>query len=197
MKRLLLSIFTLGVCVSPAGLSTATTVRSLNLNELADQSQIIVKAEVISKQTANDPEESGMLVTYYTLKVLDSLKGGTTAGGELVIKQVAQGEYVSEGNRIRQNYYFPEYEVGKTYVFFLPPPHHRTGLLAPVGLFQGVFDVIKSGGQEVLPQLKARQKTLQARLGDKTKNSNLSRLLQATAADPSYENFKSAIESLK
>lgn len=194
MKRFFISMFALGCVVLLPAFSKATLVRSLNLRDLASQSQTIVKAQVVSKQVDDDPE-SGMLVTYYTLKVLDSIKGATSAGDELIFKQVAQGEHVSGNIVTKQNFYFPEYEKGKTYVFFLPAPHERTGLLAPVGLFQGVFDVIKSNGQEILPQLQARKNVLQRGLTSK-KNSNLVRLLQTAATSPTYTNFKNTLESL-
>lgn len=194
MKRLAILLF---LCALFFGLSLetqATLVRSMNVRELVSDAQLIVKGTVISKDTAFDEDESGMIVTYYTVKVEDWLKGPASDDNELVFKQVAQGQYTLGGNQIRQNLFFPEYEVGKTYVFFLPEAHARTGLLAPVGLQQGVFEVIKKNGQELVPQLKERARLLKTRLVGK-KNKFLMFHLDSTADDQSYETLKTIIEA--
>lgn len=173
----------------------ATTVRSMNLSELVGDAQVIVKAKVISKDVALDTQESGMIVSYYTLEVSEWLKGEPSSDNQLVIKQVGQGQYTLGGYRIRQNYFFPDYEVGRTYVLFLPTAHGVTGLLAPVGLSQGVFDVIDEDGVETIPQLKARQKMLGERLPATTQNKFLRFQLSTAGDEPTYGNFKGMIQA--
>lgn len=192
MKRFFQAVALLATFVFSIAPSKATTVRSLSINELTSLAATIVKAEVLSKETFEDTEESGRFVNYYTLRVIDSLKGEVEAGSELIFKQVAKGEYSDGVISYRQNYFTPDYTVGKTYVFFLPNPHHATGLLAPIGLAQGVFDVIVVNGNETLPQLKSRSRML---FGKSSGSVNM-KLLNLTASEPSYANFKSLVESL-
>lgn len=172
----------------------ATLVRAMNIRELTSDASLIIKATVTAKDTALDAEESGHIVTYYTLKVKDWLKGTPTDDNELVFKQIAEGEYTLNGQRIRQKLFFPQYEVGKTYVFFLPEAHERTGLLAPLGLQQGVFDVIRQNGRDILPQLKDRAKLLQKGLDGK-QNKFLRFQVNSVEQDPSYQNFKAILEA--
>lgn len=198
MKRTSVLIFSL--CLALVSVeSRATLVRQLGFDELTKQSNLIVKAKVMNKQIEEDAEEGGgRVVAYYTLEVQDWIKGAATADNVLVIKQVADGEYtVPGGVTMRQKFYIPQYEVGKTYVFFLPEAHHLTGLLAPIALGQGVYDVKTVDGVDTVPQLKARAKML----GLKTKNTNKSlvRLLNAATSvgqgETSYSSFKSLIQA--
>lgn len=177
--------------------ASATLVRQVNLEELSEQADVIVKATVLDKQVEDDQEESGRLVTYYTLEVKDWIKGTSATGDNtLVIKQIAQGEYTSpDGIVTRQNLYFPEYQVGKTYVLFLPKAHPQTGLLAPLALGQGVFEVKSDGDTDTIPQLQQRAKMLGINL--RSANPKLTRLLQTAKTQPSntYQTFKSMIQA--
>lgn len=198
MKRTLTAVFSLILMLASVQ-SQATLVRQLGLDELATQASVIVKAKVSDKQIEEDGEEGGgRVVAYYTLEVQDWIKGDATADNKLVIKQVADGEYtVPGGVTMRQKFYIPQYEVGKTYVFFLPEAHHKTGLLAPIALGQGVYDVVTVDGVDTVPQLKARAKML----GLKTKNTNpgLVRMLNAAtvagSGETTYSSFKSLIQA--
>lgn len=173
---------------------SATVVRPINFDELAGLADVIIKAKVTEIDTDLDIEESGQMVNYYTLDVLEVLKGNAGLG-EFVYKQIADGEYTNDdGQVIRQNTYFPRLEAGKTYVLFLPRAHHRTGLLAPIGLFQGVFEVqLDDQGEEVLPALQARASMLQKNL-----NTGSGRFLKLQTAkvrsDHSYNSLKSMVE---
>lgn len=175
--------------------TNATVVKSMNLSELTSDAQYIVKVTVLSKDTVIDTEESGKIVTYWTFDVLDWIKGAPTSDNQLVIKQVGQGEYTVDGYNIRQNYMFPEYNIGKTYVLFLPEAYPQTGLLAPVGLYQGVFEVQTENGHDTVPQLKARQNLLSERIEQTSKNKFLLLQLSTAKEEPTYDNFKSMIQS--
>jgi hypothetical protein len=182
------------VCLSPVS-GFSTTVRSMNLSELVSDAQYVVKVKILSKDVVQDAEESGMIVSYYTLQVLEWLKGEPSGDGELVIKQVGQGKFTLDGYRIQQNYYFPDYEVGKTYVLFLPEAHPVTGLLAPVGLFQGVFDVVTENGVETVPQLRARERMLQERIPASAATKSLRARFLTVSGEPTYGNFKTLIQA--
>lgn len=186
----LLAVFLL----SFSGLVQATLVMPMNIEQIAGDAEYIIKITVTDKQTLLDTEESGKIATYYTGNVTDWLKGTPTKDNELVFKQIGQGEYTVDGKAIRQQFFFPEYEVGKTYVLFLPQAHEKTGLLAPVGLQQGVFEIKTVNGQEVVPQFKERARTLQKGLSV-AKSKFLTTKIQGTATDNSYETFKTTIQN--
>ena len=103
MKARVVFLFVLGLFFTSSQASHATLVRSMNIRELVSDAQVIIKATVISKDTALDEDESGMIVTYYTVKVAEWLKGSPSDDNELVFKQVAQGQYTLDGHQIRQN----------------------------------------------------------------------------------------------
>lgn len=173
---------------------SATVVRPINFDELTGLADVIIKAKVTQIDTDLDVEESGQMVNYYTLNVVEVLKGDA-ALGEFVYKQIADGEYFNEsGQVIRQKTYFPRLEEGRTYVLFLPRAHHATGLMAPIGLFQGVFEVqTDDQGGEVLPALKARAAILQKNISTKS-NRFLKLQSAAVGSDHSYGSLKVMVE---
>lgn len=178
----------------------ATLVKSVNIKTLTRLAKFIVKAEVIRKDTMIDVHESGKLVTFYTLKVKsdsDWIKGEPLSDdGVFVIKQLANGIFEVDGVAINQSIYFPVYEVGQTYLFFLPEAHGRTGLLAPIALFQGVFHVTKDvRGNEILPQLKSRMRLLRQGVTQSNKNKFLNMQLNNAQQNDTYESFKSLIKA--
>lgn len=187
--------FTFLVILSLAlsGIVQATLVMPMNIEQIAGDAEYIVKGTVTDKQTMLDTFESGKIVTYYTLQVTDWIKGKPTSDNELVFKQIGQGEYTVDGKAVRQQFFFPEYDVGKTYVLCLPQAHEKTGLLAPVGLQQGVFEIKTVNGQEVVPQFKERARTLQKGLSV-SKSRFLTTKIQGAANDNSYETFKGTIQ---
>lgn len=179
--------------------AVATLVTAMGLEDLVRDANVIVKVRVLAKDTQDDPEESGMVATYFTLQVLDTLKGSVPDDGELVIKQVAQGNFTSaSGRHFRQNFFFPEYTVGKTYLLFLPEAHERTGMLAPVGLQQGVFEVKTVAGQELVPQLGRRSRFLTRGLNKDSKGGRyLIQRLSTMGAGSTYESFKQLIQAVE
>ncbi|MBF0105114.1 MAG: hypothetical protein HQM16_07275 [Deltaproteobacteria bacterium] len=180
----------------------ATSVKPVNIEVLTQLSQYIVKAEVVGIQTEVDEYESGSLVTYYTLKVDDWIKGGPLSDDNIiVIKQLADGDYANaEGVKLRQRLFFPQYQKNRSYVFFLPKPHHVTGLLAPIGLWQGVFDVeYDAEGNAVLPQLKSPRRAGILGKGLKKGSKNKFASLKGSSGegkDTSYLSFKSMVKAL-
>jgi hypothetical protein len=177
-----------------SGVTRATLVMPMNIEQIAGDAEYIIKATVTDKQTLLDTYESGKIVTYYTVHVIDWLKGTPQQDNELVFKQIGQGEYTVDGKKVRQQFFFPEYEVGKTYVLCLPQAHETTGLLAPVGLQQGVFEIKVVDGEEVVPQFKERARTLQKGLSG-SQGKFLTTKIQGAANDHSYETFKETVQN--
>ena len=177
-------------------LSHATSVRSINLKELVNSSEYVFKGTIIAKDTV---EENGYFATYYTASVSDCIKcPSAPENNRIVWKQIAQGEYTLNGERIRQNFRFPTYNRGGTSLFFLSEPHPKTGLTAPVGLYQGVFEVKTSNdGQETIPQLKSRTQQLSKGLKNSNQDKFLRFQLNAATEDQSYDHFRSMIEAAK
>ncbi|EKD50983.1 MAG: hypothetical protein ACD_62C00376G0001 [uncultured bacterium] len=197
-KKLFVLLF---IFVSLSVVAQATLVKPVNLEQLVALSTYVVRATVTDKQVEHDEYESGGIVTYYTLEVQEWLKGTPPVGQEkqLVIKQLANGEFTSGQKTVRQNLYFPEYEVGQTYVLFLPVPHHVTGLLAPIGLFQGVYKIQKDEkGKDVVPDYKLRAPLLKKGLVKHVHNAFVTKGLTSAAmgTDYSYETFKTMIQTV-
>lgn len=192
-KYFLLVIFSLILAASVS--SHATSVRSINLKELVNASEYVFKGTILSKDTV---EENGWFATCYTASVLDCIKCPTTPeNNRIVWKQIAEGEYTLNGERIRQNFRFPTYQVGDTSLFFLSEPHPKTGLTAPVGLYQGVFEVKTENGQETIPQLKNRLPQLSKGLKNSKQDKFLRFQLNAATDDQSYDHFRSLIEAAR
>lgn len=192
-KYFFLVVFALVLIASVS--SRATSVRSINLKELVNASEYVFKGTILSKNTV---EEQGLFATYYTASVLDCIKCPTTPeNNRIVWKQIAEGEYTLNGERIRQNFRFPTYQVGDTSLFFLSEPHPKTGLTAPVGLYQGVFEVKTENGQETIPQLKNRLPQLSKGLKNSKQDKFLRFQLNAATDDQSYDHFRSLIEAAR
>src|SRR3989338_5752348 len=132
----------------------AVTVKPLNLQQLTRMAPRIVQVTLDDKQVEYDDEESGRLVVYYTFKVNECIKG--TCSDHLTIKQIAQGTSAEGPVTARINLGLPEYDVGKTYLLFLANDSPRTGMTAPMGVYQGHFPMEKQEDKWVIPGLHTR-----------------------------------------
>lgn len=199
MKRyfsVLIGLFLFVSCFIWMESSQATLVKPLNIQQLTAWAHQIVKAQVVERQVADDPYESGTIACYYTLSVLDWIKG-STGSNEIVLKQLADGTILSNGQVLKQKFYLPKYEVGKTYVFFLPQASEQTGLSAPIGLEQGVFEVkTNKQGNETLPSLSQRTWLLKNNLGQDSRGENLKRQIDQAATQGDYQSFKSLVQKV-
>ncbi len=177
----------------------ATLTKSLNIEMISTLAKTIVKGKVIDIAIEHDAYESGKMVQYITLDVKEWIKGDASGSSTLIFKQLADGSYEADGVKIRQNLFFPKYEVGKTYLFFLPNAHSKTGLLAPIGLDQGLYVIEEDeNGNETLPQLKGRLPFLQKGLKENSKGRFLKAGVTNLKSDNSYDSFKNLVkDSLK
>jgi hypothetical protein len=195
----LFATVTVGIVVAFVSSSTshATLVKALNIKQLAALSNKIVKAEVIKKDVVDDSEESRAIVNCYTLQVEDWIKGSAAeVGNEIVIKQLADGTTQIGGRTLKQNFGFPSYLIGKSYLFFLPRPNEKTGLSAPIGLQQGVFEIKKDeSGNETVVGLQGRIGILKKDLVATDRKTRFTVAgLENLRTNQSYDRFKAVIQ---
>lgn len=189
-----LCLFTFFALFLSSQFAQALSVKQLNLKQLIDLSPRVVQGTVTDTRLE---QEGGSIVLYVTLKVEEWIKGEESApnSNTVVFKQVAE---ISEGGETSQQLKLglPQYEKGKTYLFFLAGDADTTGFTAPVGLHQGIFPMEKENGKWVVPSLKNRTalfKNLQKQVGGKILTSTQSSL-EKGATD--FDNFKSVIKTM-
>lgn len=196
MKKIYFTIIFVGTIFLFCTTVSATLVKALNIKQLTALSHQIVKAEVVKKEIVDDVEESKAIVVCYTLKVQDWLKGSSAEiGDEIVIKQLADGTTQANGRILKQHFGLPSYLIGKSYLFFLPSPSEKTGLSAPIGLQQGVYEIGKdTQGRDAVPVLKGRVGILKKGLMESDrKTRSLVSGLEGLRNDQSYDAFKRLI----
>lgn len=118
-----------------AGLASATMVRPLDLQQLADSSELIIHASVRDQQVRYD-ESSKRVVTLISFDVIETLKG--SAADTHTIKQLG-GRHPDTG-RVHRVHGMPGFINGKQYIVFLPPVS-RLGFSSPVGLSYGQYAI--------------------------------------------------------
>ena len=133
MKRIV-QIFLLPLLVLPLN-SFATSLLPLDISSLHQQSQDILVAESVSNSTKKETA-SGLIVTYSSFKVLNTLKGAAVQ--TYTIKQIG-GKLPGDSGGLKVPG-VPTFTVGERYVLFVPPAS-KTGFASPVGLMQGKFDI--------------------------------------------------------
>jgi len=127
-----------------SGSAQATTVLPLYLDEMADTAAVAFEGRVTVNRSEVDAG-TGLVVTYTTFEVRDTLKGKPAATH--VIKQVG-GALPGDGPQYRVMG-VPRFEVGQDYVVFLAGVS-SAGFSSPIGLSQGRFKVeAKGGGRKV------------------------------------------------
>lgn len=160
----------------------ASMMISLNIEQLTRIAAHIIKGEVIDIQ--NTPE-GNRVMAYVTVKIEERLKGEDT-GKTFIFNQPVE----SLEQNPKNTFVFPEYEVGKTYLFFLP----KNG--GPIGLQQGVFKVEK----DTLVNFESRKRHLFRNLKT-SENSETQTLLNQNknpeSKDDSVKNFMRLIKSLQ
>ena len=118
---------------------SATTVLPLSLQQLSDRAELIFYGSVLENEVIRDGNNS-RIATLTRFQVHDLIKG--QAADTHTIKQIG-GEIA--GGRTLRIHGVPRYEVGESYVIFLPRPS-SLGFSSPVGLQQGNFTVTETDG---------------------------------------------------
>lgn len=124
--------------------ASASSVVSLNLQQLSSRASLIFYAEVTSNKVKKD-EQSGRIATFTEFKIIDLIKGKT--GSTHIIKQIG-GRLASTGTTLRIHG-VPKFETGNKYVVFLPEKSN-IGFSSPLGLHQGSFTVTTDNGEQLV-----------------------------------------------
>ena len=138
MRRLVKFLLASGVaCLAAgaAGPAWCTSLTPLNLPEMVGAADRIIVGRAMEEWTGRD--EHGLPATITTFQISRALKGGplrTVRGKHLGVTRVQPDGLAVwvEG--------MPRYRIGGEYVLLLDRDS-RLGFTAPVGLFQGVFEV--------------------------------------------------------
>ena len=115
-------------------------VLPLYLEEIVDTATTAFEGKCTANRTERDPA-SGLIVTYTTFEVRDTLKG--SPGSTLTIKQIG-GTLPDQGVQYRVSG-VPTFEVAQEYVVFLAGVS-SAGFSSPIGLAQGRFSIKSEGG---------------------------------------------------
>lgn len=157
------------------------SVKSLSLAQMVELSERIFKGTLLEITTDRDTFESGHVVNYYTFRVDEVIKGDLE--DQVVIKQLADGP---RG--------LPEYEKGQTFLLFFPEDSDRTGLVAPVGIWQGQHRMTKVNGEWVIPGLTQNSRLIQSAPKSLVKGLVLS---SSPASDIKYESLKKLLQQVE
>lgn len=138
--RAWVGVAVVGAVVGLASPASATISQALSLGELVDQADHVVLATCVDARASRDGRRR--IVTDFTLRVQESMKGGASAGETLTMRRLG-GAIGDLGMRIEGE---PHLEVGERYLVFLRTlSDGRT--LRPVGMSQGVMRVQDEGGE--------------------------------------------------
>jgi len=134
---------------SVAGPGRAMDVLPLALDDVVDRAGAIVHGTVVEVAPGRDAD--GVVVTWITIEVAESLKGSPTH--RLTFKQLGTSEPLPDGAIFRIPG-LPRYRTGEELVLFLHEPSAR-GFTSPVGLGQGVMRVETKSGERIVRSLRA------------------------------------------
>jgi hypothetical protein len=138
MKKKLLIAFSLTFLSAGA---FALTVLQLNLNQLTALSEKVFVGKCVEVRPVSGVQ--GRNVEQVTFEVKEMLKGTPTS--RVTFKQLSDsGKPFKRNGMMVQTLPLglPRYKVGQEAVIFLSHNDPTSGLTAPIGLFQGKFDVL-------------------------------------------------------
>ncbi len=167
--------------LSPA---SASSVVSLNLQQLSSRATLIFYAEVTSNNVKKDGQ-SGRIATFTVFKIIELIKGKT--GSTHLIKQIG-GHLASTGTTLRIHG-IPKFETGNKYVVFLPEKS-SIGFSSPLGLHQGSFTVSTINGEQLVSN--GRNLTEQS-----TQNSSIQIPLAVRADKPTHARLDDFINTVR
>ncbi len=124
--------------LSASASALALGVLQLNLEQLTALSEQVFVGRCVSVQQQKD--NSGRPIQVVTFEVEEMLKGNSAK--TITFRQIGYVSSEKLGDAEASGIFreMPQYEIGEEAVIFLSAPS-RLGLTAPVGLFQGKFDV--------------------------------------------------------
>lgn len=143
MKKVLISCYFIFVLIWLPSAS-ATSVLPLTLEQLSTRASLIFYAEVTSNHTKLD-ERSGRIATFTEFNIIELIKGESKATH--TIKQIGGYDPTSKTRLFIHG--VPTFQVGKTYVLFLPT-ESTLGFSSPLGLFQGSYTVKTVNNEKIV-----------------------------------------------
>jgi hypothetical protein len=161
LATLLLGLMTIGVAAQektipekvraglPAGADLTIDYANLYLDQLADQSDLIVRG-LITGTNSHLTKDERWIQTDYNVLVLERLHArGTIKHGQTIVVSRFGGTVEVEGKKVTMSSGFPPFQIGDEYVFFLNPrPDGTFSILAgPYGLFKNVSGEVEQVGQ--------------------------------------------------
>ncbi len=128
--------------------SEAATVEHLNLSEIVDRADRIVRGTVISADESRVAAGGGLLpIVIYRIRVAEVVKGAV-AGDVLEIRLLSAGKGATRQSREVSLFRdLPQFRVGQEYLLALTRPS-AVGLSTTVGLGQGTFELRGAAGRE-------------------------------------------------
>lgn len=158
---------TIGFVLS-MGMTCATTLERLSLDEMIAKSTLIVRGKATESHAV---ERGQMIYTCYRVEVSDQLKGTATATIEVSVPGGTLGDK-------RQSFAgTPAMKTGQEYVVFIWTS--SKGIHHIIGLSQGLFDVQKMNGGG----LQLKRGALEARMVDGTGREVQSQPVSLTWSD--------------
>lgn len=144
---------------------------------------------------------NGIVVTHYKFKVLEVLRGTLGDTIEFDMFGVASGD---EARKLGAPFAvgFMQFDPGKEYVVFLGSPSPKSGLRAPYGMEQGVFNVIYTAeGQATVVNSYNNANLFKNIRVNKAMNKALKagnvNLAEPPTGPMSYDDFKAVVENLR
>lgn len=158
-RKLTLKWILAALCICAATMAHATTVLPLNLAQISEQAQSAFVLKIESTETQTSGSRSYDLIKG---TVVEPVFGDVRTSQAISWKQFRFA-------KDRPMMGMPTYKTGHEYLIFLSGPASQTGFQMPMGLEQGVFDVLRN------------QRTGAARVRNSSGNAWLTRNLNMEA----------------
>jgi hypothetical protein len=136
-----------------ASQASATTLRQMNLADLAGRADKIFRGTVLSAKPGTVKAGGGELpIVVYRVRVDEEFKGAFGEATEKGIVEIHMVGALKEPERAGLRHFslfrdVPRLEKGRDYVLFTTRPS-RIGLSTTVGLGQGAFSIVGAGKKE-------------------------------------------------
>lgn len=135
MRRISLLLLCLAPWVAPL---PGATLERLSLDELAQKSTLILRAQVLGSYT---DFRGSVIYTHWKLQVAETLKGADQGAVEVLIPGGSAGRFHQDVPGA------PKFKAGNEYLLFLWTA--KSGSTYVTGLSQGVFELSKNGADPI------------------------------------------------
>ena len=170
MRRFAVFMLVLGSLAFPGTGAHASYVKPLSIEQATDAAAIIVRAvclevsqgqykkgEIVDMDTVGGAAVPRVTINVSTFRIKEVLKNTTNTsyavGDTFTVKQFA-GFKGRTGKLMKTSVPLPEFKKDAEYVLFYPVANKKgAGLTSPIGVYQGVFEVIN--GVVTSPAMKA------------------------------------------